>query len=417
MKNLLGKKFCYDSRKIEHGCVFVAIKGNKVDGHDFAKEALKKGASFVVVEKDMNLSNQIIVDNVIDFLLKLAYVQLKAKKVIGVTGSSGKTFTKEILNSLLPGSFKTPGNMNTEVGVPISILNEYKEQEVAIIEYAMNKRGDIKRICKVIKPDVGVVLNVGRQHIGVAGNFENIFYGKMELFQCSNILIYNANDERMIEYVETMNKPKVSFGMKKGDVSLLEWSYIDNITKAKYRIYDEEKKVILNDIFHRGHLLNIAAAIAAVIGADQKVCWECLEKIKNVKGRFHWKNVGGIRIIDDTYNASLSAFDVAVETMLKVNAKRRLAVVGPIFEQGKFSKETHERLSKILEKLDGVFILDGYEGSEYIKPKNIIVRAKNKDKLAEKVVNYLRNGDIVLFKASRGVMMEEVLYKVEEMLK
>ena len=417
MKNLLGKKFCYDSRKIEHGCVFVAIKGNKVDGHDFAKEALKKGASFVVVEKDMNLSNQIIVDNVIDFLLKLAYVQLKAKKVIGVTGSSGKTFTKEILNSLLPGSFKTPGNMNTEVGVPISILNEYKEQEVAIIEYAMNKRGDIKRICKVIKPDVGVVLNVGRQHIGVAGNFENIFYGKMELFQCSNILIYNANDERMIEYVETMNKPKVSFGMKKGDVSLLEWSYIDNITKAKYRIYDEEKKVILNDIFHRGHLLNIAAAIAAVIGADQKVCWECLEKIKNVKGRFHWKNVGGIRIIDDTYNASLSAFDVAVETMLKVNAKRRLAVVGPIFEQGKFSKETHERLSKILEKLDGVFILDGYEGSEYIKPKNTIVRAKNKDKLAEKVVNYLRNGDIVLFKASRGVMMEEVLYKVEEMLK
>ena len=366
----------------------------------------------------MHLKNQIIVNNVIDFLLSLAAEYLKAKKVIGVTGSSGKTFTKEVLNKLLPDSFKTPGNMNTEIGVPISILNEYKGQEVAIIEYAMNKKGDIERICKIIKPDVGIVLNVGRQHIGVAGSFENIFYGKMELFQCSDTIIYNADDEMMSEYVKTINKPKISFGIKRGNVSLLEWNYTaSGKTKVRYKIFNEEKKIMLNDIFHRGHLLNIAAAVAAAIGTSEKICWKCLENIKNVKGRFHWKNLGKIRIIDDTYNASLSAFDVAVETMLKIDAKRRLAVVGPIFEQGWFSKETHERLSKILEKLDGVFVLDGYEGSEYIKPKNVIARAKDKKKLARKVVNYLRKGDIILFKASRGVMMEEILCIVEEMLK
>lgn len=414
---MLGKKFCLDSRRVEKGCVFVAIKGNRVDGHDFAEEALKNGASFVVVERDLHLSKQIIVGSVVDFLLELAKEHLKAREIIGVTGSSGKTFTKVVLSQLLVGSFKTSGNMNTEIGVPISILNEYKGQDVAIIEFGMSKKGDIKRVCDIIKPDVGIVLNVGRQHIGVAGSFENIFYGKMELFQCSNIMVYYANDEKMSKFVKTLDKPKISFGVRKGDVSLLDWSYMDGKTEAEYRVFGREKKITLNDIFHRGHLLNIAAAVAATFGTNEEIFWERLENIGNVEGRFHWKDLNGIKIIDDTYNASLAAFDVAVEAMLKVDAKRRLAVVGPILEQGNFSKETHERLSRMLEKLDGVFVLDGYEASEYIKPCNIVLRAADKAKLAKEVANYLRRGDIVLFKASRGVMMEEVLYMVEEMLR
>ncbi|MCD6449942.1 MAG: UDP-N-acetylmuramoyl-tripeptide--D-alanyl-D-alanine ligase [Thermotogaceae bacterium] len=416
INNLLGRRFCYDSRKVEKGCVFVAIKGSRFDGHDFAKEALKKGASFVVVERDLQLDNQIVVEDVIGFLLELACEYLKAKKVIGVTGSSGKTFTKEVLGKLFPGAFKTPGNMNTEIGIPISILNEYEEQRVAIVEYAMNKRGDIKRICRFIKPDVGIVLNVGRQHIGVAGSFENIFQGKMELFQCSGAAVYNADDEKMTEYVSALGKPRVSFGIKKGDISLLDWSYMEGKTRAKYLVFKKEKEVVLNDIFHRGHLLNIAAALAGAHILGERICWECLQYVRNMKGRFCWKDINGIKIVDDTYNASLAAFDMAVEVMLRVKARRRLAVVGPIFEQGEFSRETHEGVSRILEKLDGVFVLDGYEGSEYINPANVVSRVADKEALAEKVANYLKKGDVVLFKASRGVGMEEVLYRVEEML-
>ncbi len=408
--DLINRKFCFDSRKVENGCVFVAIKGEKYDGHDFASEALSKGASFVVVEKDLGIKNQIITDSVVDFLIDLASKKIKSSMVVGITGSSGKTFTKEILARLIPNSFKSTRNMNTEIGLPISILNEYSGEKFSILEMGVNKRGDIKKLCRIKKPKIGVVLNVGRQHLGMFSSERELFEAKMEMFECSDLKVYNADDGRMTEYVGNSGK-SMGFGKANGKCKLKDWKYFNLETQAVYEISGETYYLRFNKLAHEGHLLNVAASICVLNLLDLPFDPTRIIHLPRIPQRFDVKIVKGILIIDDTYNASLLSFEKAVQALMLLDG-RKFAVVGPILEQGKYSKETHESLSDILSELDGVFVLDGFEGSEHIRPKNLVFRSANREKLVENVMSHLRPGDVVLFKASRGVKMEKVLEKV-----
>ncbi len=409
--DFLKEKFCIDSRKVEKGCIFVAIKGERFDGHDFVPEALEKGAKLAVVERPLGTGKEIVVESVIDFLIELASRKLRAKTVIGITGSSGKTFTKDLVADILPDSFRSPGNMNTEIGLPLSILNEYEGQKFAVLEMGVSKRGDLERLCKIRKPDVGVVLNVGRQHLGFFESEEELFEEKTKIFECSRMIVYNADDERMREKVEILKKPVKGFGKNNGECKLVDWRYSSGNTEVVYEVESSAVYLKLFDIYHMGHLLNVAAALCVLRILDLPLDPEEIIRPKKEKGRFNVFEKKGVIFIDDTYNASLLSFKMAIDAMERMEG-RRIAIVGPILEQGSFSKETHERLSKILEKIEGVFVLDGYEGSEYIDPSNVIGRSDSKEELAEMVSRYLRDGDIALFKASRGVKMEEVLERV-----
>ena len=409
--DFLKEKFCIDSRKVEKGCIFVAIKGERFDGHDFVPEALEKGAKLAVVERPLGTGKEIVVESVIDFLIELASRKLRAKTVIGITGSSGKTFTKDLVADILPDSFRSPGNMNTEIGLPLSILNEYEGQKFAVLEMGVSKRGDLERLCKIRKPEVGVVLNVGRQHLGFFESEEELFEEKTKLFECSRMIVYNADDERMREKVEILKKPVKGFGKNNGECKLVDWRYSSGNTEVVYEVESSAVYLKLLDIYHMGHLLNVAAALCVLRILDLPLDPEEIIRPKKEKGRFNVFEKKGVIFIDDTYNASLLSFKMAIDAMERMEG-RRIAIVGPILEQGSFSKETHERLSKILEKIEGVFVLDGYEGSEYIDPSNVIGRSDSKEELAEMVSRYLRDGDIALFKASRGVKMEEVLERV-----
>ncbi len=411
--DLLKEKFCIDSRKVEKGCVFVAIKGKRFDGHDFVPEALEKGAKLAVVERPIGTGKEVVVDDVIDFMIELASRKLKAETVIGITGSSGKTFTKDLVADMLPDSFRSSGNMNTEIGLPLSILNEYNDQKFAVLEMGVNKKGDLERLCRIRKPDVGVVLNVGRQHLGFFESEEELFEEKTKLFECSRMIVYNADDERMREKIETLGKPAKGFGEEEGECKLVDWRYSFGKTEVVYEVEGSTVYMKLCDLYHRGHLLNVAAALCVLRLLDLPLDPAKIIRPKKEKGRFNVFERKGVTFIDDTYNASLLSFKMAIEAIGKMKG-RKLAVIGPILEQGIFSKETHEKLSKFLEEIDGVFVLDGYEGSEYINPPNTLGRSDSKKELAEMVSKYLREGDIVLFKASRGVKMEEVLERVIE---
>ncbi len=409
-KELLNYRFCIDSRKLKPGEVFVAIKGERYDGHDFVIEAVQKGASFVVVERRFGLKNEIVVENTVKFLLELSGEKIKEAFIIGVTGAAGKTFTKELLGLLIDGSFKSRGNLNTEIGLPLTILNDYKREKIAVLEYGMDKRGDIELLCNYFKPEVGIVLNIGRQHVGVAGSIENLFYGLMELADASSKVVYFAEDERMKEYLKESSKVTVSFGLEKGDIRPLQWEYSKNLkTHAFFEVFGEKLELTLNGIWHKGHLINLSAALATLNIMDYSFKPEKLNDFKFVEGRFVWHDFGDIFVIDDTYNASLVAYESAVSAMVEFPAERKLAVVGPILEQGDYSEETHKILSRLLEKLDGVLVYDGYEGSEYIQPKNVIFRSDDPKLLVEKLVKTVKPGDVILFKASRSVGMEKVL--------
>ncbi len=410
-ENLLDKKFCFDSRKVKSGCVFVAIRGERYDGHNFVEDALKRGADLALVERDVGIDRQIVVENVVRYLINLASEKLKADVVIGVTGSSGKTFTKEVLASVIPDSFKNSGNMNTEIGLPISILNSYRGERVAILEMGMNKAGDIRKLCEIRKPDVGIVLNVGRQHLGFFSSEKDLFKSKMEMFECSEKLVYNADDPRMREWVEKLGKISVGFGRSFGICTLIDWMYSDFHTKVAYEVEGKELRFSFGRILHEGHLLNIAASLCTLKLLNMPLNLTELVELPTVSQRFHVFSKRGILFIDDTYNASLISFERAVDAMLKLKG-RRIAVVGPILEQGRYARETHEMLSNILERLNGTFVLDGFEESEYINPRNLVYRSSSKEELTKFVAKYLKPGDVVLFKASRGVKMEEVLKRV-----
>ncbi len=413
---LFEKRFCIDSRNVEPGCVFVAIRGGKHDGHDFVKEALSKGASLAVVERSVGGNKELVVGSTIDFLLSLASEKLNSELIIGVTGSSGKTLTKELISKMIPGSFYNPGNMNTEIGLPLSILNGFSGQRIAVLEMGMDKRGDIRKLCSYFPPKIGVVLNATRQHIGIAGSEEEIFLGKMEMFESSERCVYNADDERMRDFVEKLGKTRIGFGMRKGNVILKDWKYEGLKTVAVYEIEGEEALLLLPGVWHRGHLLDLAAAISTLKILDLPLELSWVKSFEFLPGRFKLLNLRGIIAIDDTYNASLEAFEAAIEAMLKMRANRRIAVVGPILEQGAFAKDTHEKLSEILERIDGVFVFDGAEESIWIRPRNLIYRSEDVGDLARAISKEITVGDVALFKASRGVRIERVLNAYRRMM-
>jgi len=426
VKELLSKRFVLDSRNVRPGDVFVAIKGKRVDGHEFIQEALKKGAYAVIAERPIESTGNIyLVKNVVEFLADLAREKLKSfdkKKIVGVTGSNGKTTTKELIYQLLSYTnsvFKTPGNMNTEYGLPLSIINEYKGEEFLVLEMAMNKKGDIKHLCKIAQPDVAVVLNVGTPHIGLLGSKKDIMDAKLEIIMNSkkdSVVVCFYDDEELKERVRGYGRRTIFFGKKGGDVILEDWWYADEGTVCVAKYFGEDIAFKLNGIWNEGHLLSLMASFGVLRALDKELPITAIPKLILPENRFQVEKVRGIYVIDDTYNASLESFKVAVETMLRMKRGKKYAVVGSIKEQGRFSEETHRHLGKILEALDGVYLYTVDEEVEQAVCSKILMKSDDPRKIATDLLKRVKENDIVLFKASRAVEIERVLKEFMELL-
>ncbi|MCD6267562.1 MAG: UDP-N-acetylmuramoyl-tripeptide--D-alanyl-D-alanine ligase [Thermotogaceae bacterium] len=419
MKKLLSRRFVLDSRSIRPGDVFVAIKGKKVDGHEFVREAFERGAYAAVVEKPVKHSGNIyLVENVVDFLADLAREKLgslESKRIIGITGSNGKTTTKEILYQLLSFTdsvFKTPGNMNTEYGLPLSLINEYKNENILVLEMAMNKKGDIKHLCSIAPPDIAVILNVGTSHIGLLGSRKDIMEAKLEIISYSrenSVVVCFHDDDELRERVREINKKTLFFGRRGGDVVLEDWWYANGDTACIIEHFGEKIAFKLSGIWNEGQILSLLASVSVLKALGKELPVRILPELKLPENRFHVMRSKGLYIINDTYNASLESFDVAVKTMLRIGEGKKYAVVGSIKEQGMFSKETHERLGKKLEALDGVYLYTADDEINQMKCSKILMRSDNPKVIAKNLFSRVAAGDVILFKASRFVEIEKVL--------
>ncbi|MEN3008354.1 UDP-N-acetylmuramoyl-tripeptide--D-alanyl-D-alanine ligase [Pseudothermotoga sp.] len=407
-------KFVIDSREAFEGCVFVALKGEKTDGHFYVNEALDKGAVLAVVEREVDAPKEklFFVRNTRIFLQELATQKLSRYNptIVGITGSNGKTTTKEMIYKCLDSglAFRNPGNLNTEIGLPLAVLNDYEGQKYAILEMAMNKPGDITTLCRIAQPHVAVLLNVGTAHRGVAGGTEQILTGKLEIVQNMHkdgIAIVH-NDQRILERIKERNV--ITFGFQKGDYYLDNYTYESLSTVASYRTPNGPKVLRFSTIFNVGQLINVAAVLAIFDVLKLEVDLSKLENFVPVTGRFKVQQVEGVYIIDDTYNASLESFKVAIETLKKLG-KKTYAVVGSIKEQGSFSEETHRELGKILEQLDGVFVYNIDHEIDSMECSKIVLRSDRPDVIVSKLKSLLDPKDAVLFKASRAIAMENVL--------
>ncbi|MGQ9856692.1 MAG: UDP-N-acetylmuramoyl-tripeptide--D-alanyl-D-alanine ligase [Fervidobacterium sp.] len=411
LRELVGHRFVIDSREVKSGDVFVAIKGNRVDGHDFARQAVDAGAFAVVVEKGVGLENQVIVPNTVEFLGQYAskIVENFKPRIVGITGSNGKTTTKEIVAAVLGAevpTFKNEGNLNSEIGLPLAIINNYKGEPLLVLEMAQRVVGDIEYLCKLFPPDIGVLLNVGSAHVGVAGSLQNIFKGKWQIVENSKQSLVNYDDERM-----RCDKCRY-FGTTGGDYILKDKKFDGDSTILTFETSEGEFYYSLKGYWTKAMALSVLVAFAVADMLDIFFNPIALSNFKPLKGRFNVHRCQNGYLIDDTYNASYESFKIAIEELVEGFPRPIYAVVGAMKELGEFSKEYHVKLSELLEQVDGVIVYDKEEESKDIVPSNVIFRSEKFDEIVKFIEDRVISNEFsgtLYFKASRAVELDKVV--------
>ena len=357
-----------DSRRVNEGDYYIAFKGNRYDGNDFIRDAFNRGASGVLSDS-VEGKNILLVDDTKNFIFEVSRYILKKNKTakrIVITGSTGKTTTKEItffLLSKLGKVFKTRGNMNTEIGVPLSLIldrKEFRDAEFCIFEAGADKSGDLSKLVDLIKPNISVLTNFGTQH---RGNFKNIREHLNEKLSVFNndytglISIVNTESDLVKESVKYFPGETIEFGRKNSGFFLTDFEYSNDSTMCAFKAFEESKYLRLNGIWNRGQLSDFGAAyvIAKECGLNEPVFY-MHEFILPYSDRFALKFIKGRKILDDTYNSSLESLRAAAESIEKIKAKKKIAVIGSIFDQGRYSRESHREIKKYLFPFDEVLL-------------------------------------------------------------
>lgn len=432
-----------DSRKVCQGDLFVALKGEHFDGHDFVPEAFQKGAIAALVNRQLPLSiPQIVVADTLRALGDLAANYLKFLRsinenlvVIAVTGSSGKTTTKTMIASVVQSVMPTtisPESFNNEIGVPLTILQATSEHRAFVVEYAMRKKGDIKYLCRIAPPNIAVITNIGTAHIGLLGSRQDIAEAKAEILgdwgsedesenrDNAEFAVLPADDDFFAFLRERAKGKVVSFGFSPGaDVRAINCQV--NWEGTLILATDGERTVgvklpILGE--HNARNALAALAVAKVLDIGWDIAVEALEKFQPPKMRLQrqWLDPPGCWVINDAYNANPDSVKAALRTMKALPAKRKVAVLGEMLELGEFHQQGHYEVGQVAAQTVDLLIVVGEnafaiaEGAENSgMPEERIVRFETLESAKESWRKLLQPDDLVLLKASRAIGLERLI--------
>lgn len=424
-----------DTRTITKGSVFVAIKGERSDGHDYGKKAMELGAVAVISERAIDGAKCIIVDSTRKALLDLAaYYRSKFDiPVVGITGSVGKTTTKEMIALVVSEQFntlKTEGNHNNEIGVPWTLFGLNSEHTAAVIEMGMSHSGEISRLSMCSQPTVAVITNVGVSHIENLGSQENILKAKMEILDGAD---YNAPlilsyDDKMLKSVEIHEGRKVVYySVKKKDCDVYATDITDNGDSVSFTINYADGKVCAKINCMGEH--NVKNALAAFcVGRELGIAPEKIvagiEKFKPDGLRQNIRKSNGRTFIVDCYNASPDSMKSALDVLSKVEVKgsgKRYCVLADMLELGEMSKKLHRLVGEYVagsksDKLlcfgeNSVGIIEGAVKKGFCEDN--CKHFEGREQLADYLKSILEENDVVLFKGSRGMKLEEVINALE----
>lgn len=424
---------CTDTRKITPGSLFIAIKGDNFDGHDFAQKAIESGAQAVLVEKDCGLGDrQILVESTRLALLDLAgyYRSLFKIPVVGITGSVGKTTTKEMTHAVMSvkyNTLKNEGNLNNEIGVPLTLFRLEKSHEAAVIEMGMSGFDEISRMTKAVRPDAAIISNIGVSHIEHLGSREGILKAKLEILhgmKDNAPLILNADDDMLVT-VRPGAHPVIYYGIE-NENSLLKAFDItskENETEMTAGFNGGSGRVSL-PFPGRHNVYNALAAAAAgtVFGIEPLEAFEALKSYVPAGMRQRINKKFGMTFIEDCYNASPDSQAAALAVLGSMNASRRIAVIGDMLELGSVSEKAHYEVGRKAAEngIDAVFTYGerSLETAKGAAEGNVpcVKSFTEKDELSKELIGCLKPDDAVLFKASRGMKLEDVIYSVYEAL-
>lgn len=410
-------KVSTDTRQILPGSVFFALKGEKFNANEFAAEALKKGASIAVVDEAKYAIDDryVLVDNSLEALQKLARHhrdQLKIP-VVGLTGSNGKTTSKELLNAVLSKKFRTyatKGNLNNHIGVPLTILSIDDSIELAIIEMGANHVGEIALLSSIANPTHGFITNIGKAHIGTFGGFENIIRGKSELYQhliTNNGQVFiNSKNEILSNMAKRFSKPL--FYPAKGDFYHCELLASDPFLKIKA----ENGDAITMQLVGGYNFENAAVAlcIGKFFGVDDRLANQAVAEYVPGNMRSQIVNKGSNTIILDAYNANPSSMTAAIENLAAMNVEKKVAIVGDMFELEDEAEAEHRAIGRLLKQknFDRVYLCGKLMHSAQQEFPKAILFEKKDDLISELKKNPIQNST-VLVKASRGIGLETVV--------
>ena len=428
-----------DSRTAGSGMIFFALTGERFDGHYFLENAIEAGCSAVAVSKISgafiaHAANKgvavITVDDTLKALQDLAayYISLFDIYKIGVTGSTGKTTTKEMLYWILSEKYKTVrniGNFNNQIGLPLTIFSIDETTEAAVFEMGMDRPGEIHRLVEIVRPNAGVITNIGLSHIKHLGSRENILKAKLEIadfFTKENKLVVNCDNDML------------SNAQYQGKYTLIKAGFSD---EADYRISgirdsgengigfkliseSESCEIqISTPGVHNASNAALAAAAAGCAGIDMKTSVKGLAKLSYTDKRLHIEERNGIKIIDDTYNASPDSMRAAINVLVSVQGGRKIAILGDMFELGEKEEEYHFEIGEY-SSLAGVDVVisvgkNARQISMGARSKGTkAIHFETKDLLSGVLAQWIRTGDTVLVKGSRGMAMDEI---VKQLLK
>jgi len=413
-----------DSRSIQPGELFIALKGARFDGHAFLPEALQIGSGAIVkVPPPEQIEGKTII-SVEDTLIALQriarYMRLKRSiPLVGVTGSNGKTTTKELIASILGSTYrvlKNTGNLNNQIGLPLALARIDEKDEAAVLEMGASASGDIQELCEIALPDYGVLTNVSPSHLEGFKDMETLRRTKLEILKYVRHAVVNADDSFLMEGIQTLGfKGKiVRYGINNDaeiyatDINLREKGshFLLHIGKKTY--FEVHPK-----ISGRFNIYNILAAVS--VGHLFHIE---LEKIKNVIDsfdsipmRFEVKETGGIRIISDVYNANPASMEEAIKELVRLRKKRAIAILGDMLELGSYADDAHRRLAKWMSALPiDIFIAIGpLMSSASSEFSGKVYTFQNSLESRETIKSICKRGDTLLIKGSRGMCMERVL--------
>jgi len=421
-----------DSRKVKAGTFFVAFKGEQVDGHEFVAQAIKAGAKFALVSKSVD-SPSILVSDVGQALLTLTEFvreRLVNMKVVGITGSQGKTTSKEFLYSILSSvgeTVATEANFNTEIGVPLTMLRCKESTKFCIVEMGARHIGEIAKLTKVVKPDVGVVLVVGSAHVGEFGSIAALANTKAELITglaTGKTAVLGSYDQWTPKMADNLSVEKIIFGenqsIRAGDIQMHGgFAHFDLVTP-------NGRTPVSLQVLGEHQLPNAlgAAAAAFVLGISNEVIAVGLTTAQlGSKWRMQLEEVNGLQIIHDYYNANPESMKAALKTLVLLSQESgglSWAILGKMHELGPLEQQAHLEIVEFCQEI-GVDHLISMGTDLYKVSKNegsdkhlLLHNCPNADAVLELAKNFSA-GDVVLFKASRSERFEDVAQLVVDM--
>jgi UDP-N-acetylmuramoyl-tripeptide--D-alanyl-D-alanine ligase len=408
-----------DTRKIEKGQLYFALNGGNFNGNTFASKALEQGASYAVIDEvEFKINdNCILVDDVLNTLQQLGNYhlnQVKPKAVIGITGSNGKTTTKELVHVVLNTTFKThytKGNLNNHIGIPLTLLEMKPDTEIAVIEMGANHQKEIESYCKYVEPTHGIITNCGKAHLEGFGGVEGIRKGKGELYdylkQHQGLVFVNGDDAILVNMLQERSMPDfISYGNNSSN----KYNSKILIENPFLKIQFEDIEIDSN-LFGSYNYSNIMCAIA--VGKHFGVS---NQQIQNAISNYHPENArsqviekNGYKLILDAYNANPTSMLHALESFAKSSDKKKMVILGDMFELGDDAPKEHQHIANLSEQLkfDNIILV----GNEFSKTQTSDAVLKFKTTEAAHIWFQQQDftGSEILLKGSRSMKMEKIL--------